>query len=464
MKNNPNIGPVPSDEEPSDFSGSAGLIGNPHRAQRAPASPEASTLDREAVSRPVAEAESPGSAGGWRHTFSSLDNREFRFLWLGMLFMSGGMQMDFMAMGYLVYDLTSSPFILGLVEASAALTVLTLGLFGGAFADRVQHKLLIQSAQVTLVVVALFIASSIATESVTWFHMLAASMVHGALFSFMMPARLAIIPRLVGQERLTNAMALYAAAMGGTSMLAPAVAGGLYVLIGPQGVYFVIAAMHIVAIGFTVLIPNADGGASKPSEPVIRDILAGLTYIRGNPLVLVLLVVGLLTMILVFPFRVMIPVFVVDIYHRGPEAMGLMVAVMGLGSLAGSLFVASLREGRRGLILIISIFMAAFALLLVALVPIYFAAVGFMLLLGLGDAGRRTLNQALIMEETAEAYRGRIMSVFMMHFGLMPLGLLPAGVAAEFLGARVTIGIMAALLLVISVLVLATQRRLRVTP
>ena len=374
------------------------------------------------------------------------------------------MQMDFMAMGYLVYDLTSSPFKLGLVEASAALTVLTLGLFGGAIADRAQHKLLIQAGQITLVVVALFVASSIATETATWFHMLAASMMHGALFSFMMPARLAIVPQLVGQDRLTNAMALYAAAMSGTSMLAPAAAGGLYALVGPGGLYFVIATMHITAVAITLLIPKASDGVVKPSQPVLRDIQAGLSYIRGNPLVLVLLIVGLLTMMLVFPFRVMIPVFVDDIYHCGPEAMGLMVAVMGLGAPSGSLFVASLREGRRGLILITSIFMSAVALLLVALVPIYLAAVGFMLLLGLGDAGRRTLDQSLIMEKTAEAYRGRIMSVFMMHFGLMPLGLLPADVAAEYLEPRVTIGIMAVLLLGISTIVLTTQGRLRKMP
>ena len=374
------------------------------------------------------------------------------------------MQMDFMAMGYLVYDLTASPFKLGLVEASAALMVLTLGLFGGAIADRVRHKLLIQLGHVSLAVVALLVALSVAVGTVTWLHLLAASMMNGALLSFMMPARLAIIPQLVGQSRLTNAMALYAAAMSGMGMLAPAAAGGLYALVGPDGVYFIIAILHAVAIAFTSMIPKADGGVVKPSEPVLKDIQAGLWYIWRNPLVLVLLIVGLLTMLLVFPFRVMIPVFVVDLYQRGPEAMGLMVAVMGLGALSGSLFVASLRKGRRGLILIISLFMSAAALLLVTLVPIYYAAVGFMLLLGLGDAGRRTLNQSLIMEMTEEAYRGRIMSVFMMHFGLMPLGLLPAGVAAEYFGPRVTIGIMATLLLVISTLVLTTQRRLRNTP
>ena len=458
MKNDSRFGPDPGDEDPS-------AVPNPaRRIQGEPSSPGASPKDRNASSQPVAGTQGPAPASGWRATFSSLSNREFRYLWLGMLFMAGVMQMDFMAMGYLVYDLTSSPFILGLVEAAAALTVLTLGLFGGAVADRVQHKLLIQMGQVTLVVVALFVASSIATGTVTWFHMLAASMMHGALFSFMMPARLAIIPQLVDQDRLTNAMALYAAAMSGTSMLAPAAAGGLYVLVGPQGLYFVVATMHIVAVAITFLIPKADGGVIKPSQPMLMDIQAGLSYIWGNPLVLVLLIVGLLTMMLVFPFRVMIPVFVVDIYSRGPEAMGLMVAVMGLGSLAGSLFVASLRRGRRGLILIVSTFMSAVALLLVALFPIYFAAVGFMLLLGLGDAGRRSLNQSLIMEETAEAYRGRIMSVFMMHFGLMPLGLLPAGAAAQYFGPRVTIGIMGALLLAISTLVLTTQRRLRKMP
>ena len=194
---------------------------------------------------------------------------------------------------------------------------------------------------------------------------------------------------------------------------------------------------------------------------MLSDIKAELDYIWKSPLVLVLLVMGLTKALLAMPFRFLLPVFVVDIYNRDADALGLLVSIMGLGSLAGSLFIASIGRWRRGLLLLIGSFMSGIGLLLVSLIPMYFVAVGIMVLLGLGDAGRRTLNQALIMETVEDQYRGRVMSVFMMNFGLMLLGVLPAGIIAEFFGGQVAIGILAVALLVATTLILVTQKRLR---
>ena len=113
------------------------------------------------------------------------------------------------------------------------------------------------------------------------------------------------------------------------------------------------------------------------------------------------------------------------------------------------------------MLLIMGSFLSGIALLMVAAIPIYWAAVLIMLLLGLGDAGRRTLNQALIMENVEDQYRGRVMSVFMMNFGLMPLGVLPAGIVAQFWGGQVAVGILAVLLLVATFLIYGTQKILR---
>ena len=181
----------------------------------------------------------------------------------------------------------------------------------------------------------------------------------------------------------------------------------------------------------------------------------------NSPVVLILLVMGLATALLAMPFRFLMPVFVVDIYGRGPESLGLLVTIMGLGSLVGALFIASIGSKRRGLLLLAGSFISAIALMLVAAIPLYYAAAGLMVLLGLGDAGRRTLNQALIMEEVDDEYRGRVMSVFMMNFGLMPLGVLPAGALAERFGGQFAIMILGALLLLTTTVVLVTQRRLR---
>ena len=404
--------------------------------------------------------------GGWRQTFSSLANREFRILWFGMLFLMGAMQMQMIARGYLTYELTGSPALLGVVSAGFALPMLLLSLFGGAFADRLERKRIIQLGQVGAALIALFVGVSVSTETVTWYHLLAASMLQGAVFSFLMPARQAIIPQLVGQERLGNAMALNAMGMSATTLVAPAVAGVLYgniygyVPIGPDGVYYTITAMCVIATLLTGRLPKLTGGGTGRAG-VLSDIRAGLSYIRRSPLVMALLVIGLTSTVLAMPFRFLMPIFIVDIYGLGPESMGLMVSIMGLGSLGGSLFIAALGNWRRGRLLILSAFMSGIALMLVAVLPFYQVALGLMVLLGLGDAGRRTLNQSLIMEVSEDQYRGRVMSVFMTNFALIPLGVLPAGIAAEFLGGQLTVGILAGLLIATTAIILITQKGLR---
>ena len=398
---------------------------------------------------------------GWRATFHTLRNREFRFLWLGMLFLMFGIQMQMIVRGYLAYEITSSPFILGLVNAGFAIPMLSLSLFGGALADRVERKRVIQAGQLVSVVLAVFIGVSIFTETISWIHLFGVSMAQGALFSFVMPARQALVPHLVGKDNLTNAMSLDAAAMSVTTLLAPAIGGGLYNVIGPDGVYFLIAGCGVAAMLLTSLVSASGGSASRPSVPMFSDILEGLKYVVRSPIVLILLMMGLATALLAMPFRFLMPVFVVDVYERGPESLGLLVTIMGVGSLVGALFIASMGKRRRGLTLLAGSFISGIALVLVAAIPLYYVAASLMVLMGLGDAGRRTLNMALIMEEVDDRYRGRVMSVFMMNFGLMPLGVLPAGAIAQRMGGQFVIGMLGVLLLLTTALILVTQRRLR---
>ena len=376
--------------------------------------------------------------------------------------MMGGMQMQMLARSYLVYDITGSAGKLGLVAAGSAIPMLTLALFGGAIADRMDRKLIIQLGQTIGAVLALAVAIMIIAGYVTWQLLFLASVVQGAMFAFMMPARQAIIPQLVGKKNLSNAMALNAAAMSAMTLTAPAVAGGLYAFAGPHNVYFVIAVLGGLSVVFTSFVKMPENvGEVKSKRPMMNDIREGLVYIWHSPIVRVLLVMGLATTLLAMPFRFLMPVFVVDVYRLGPDSMGLLVAVMGGGSLAGSLFIATIGQWRRGLLLILGSFASALALLLLALFPFYFAAAAIMVLLGLGDAGRRTINQSLIMEEVEDRYRGRVMSVFMMNFGLMPLGVLPTGFLIDYLGPQFAIGILAVLLFGVSAYMLITQKQLR---
>ena len=371
------------------------------------------------------------------------------------------MQMQMLARAYLVYELTDhNAAILGIVSAANALPLLVLALFGGVIADRLEGKRIIQLSQISLALLALFIALSIATDTATWYHLLGGAILHGALVSFMMPARQAIIPQLVGQQGISNAMALNAAGMSAATVMAPAIAGNVYAYLGAEGAYYVITGLFLLSVILTTFLPHIDAKGTGPRS-MMADIKAGLSYIGRSPLVMVLLVTAMATTMLAMPFRFLMPVFVVDVYNRGPEDMGLLLTMMGVGTLIGSLFIAAIGQWHRGLLLLAGGAISGLTLLSVALFPFYYLAVGLMLFLGLGDAGRRALNQALVMEVAEDAYRGRVWSVFMMNFGLTPLGVLPAGLASEYLGGQVAIGILAVLLLFTVAVLLLSQRRLR---
>ena len=433
------------------------------RTEAAPPKNGASVTSRPRSGEPPAPGTAAGAsaASGWRYTFASLDNRDFRLLWAGMLFMMGGFQMGMIAQGFLVYEITGSAKILGLVSAGWAIPMLSLTLFGGALADRLERKPIIQVGQAVSALVSLAVAVSISAGILEWPHLLIASMFNGVMFAFVGPARQAIIPQIVGQERISNAIALNSAAMSSMALIAPAIAGVLYAAIGPEGVYYVMVGMWIVAVSLTTAIHKPAKMAARAQSAILKDIKAGLSYVSKNRMILLLLGVMLSTVILSQPFQSLLPVFVVDVYGLESEAFGLLVSMIGLGSLLGSLTIASLGRWRRGLLVILGGFMASFALFLVALIPVYSVAVGIMVLIGLGNIAPMALITALIMERSEEQYRGRMMSIIMIMWGLMPLGVMPLGIAVDAIGGRQTVGFMSVALFVVFSVVLLTQRRLR---
>ena len=426
-----------------------------------PEEAEAMDLQASTAAKTAGDVAPAKPSSGFRYAFSSLKNRDFLYLWLGMLCLMGGVQMQMIARGYLVYDITERPVLLGVVNAGMAVPILVLALSGGAIADRFDRKRIVQGGQALNMTIALVVAILITTNTVTWIHLLAASMIQGGMWSFMMPARQAIIPEIVGEQNITNALALNAAGMSAMTLLSPALGGTLYASLGPDGVYYVITGLGFMAVVFTTMVGYEGSGPARPDVAMVGDIKEGLSHIMRNPMVLLLLAMALVTTLFAMPFRLLIPVFVVEMYGRGPEALGLLVSMMGLGSLVGAMGIASLGKWKRGLLLILGSFMSGIGLLMVAIFPIYLAAAGIMLILGLGDATRRTLNQTLMMEVVEDRYRGRLMGVFMMNFGLMPLGVLPVAFAIEVFGSERVVALLGISLLLIATVVLVTQKRLR---
>ena len=197
-------------------------------------------------------------------TFESLSIRNFRYLWFGSLLGMSGFQMQAFARTIFVDELTGSAFITSLVGMGWAPTLLIFSLVGGVVGDRVERRMVIQASQAAAAFLTFLMATLIALDMIHWTHMLMASMVQGALFSFQMPARQAVLPIIVGKKRLTNAIALSAGAMSLTGIVAPGIAGVLYNVGGPEAVYYCVGGMSAMAVLITGLLPRI------PPEAVTR--------------------------------------------------------------------------------------------------------------------------------------------------------------------------------------------------
>ncbi|MDP6771651.1 MAG: MFS transporter, partial [Anaerolineales bacterium] len=404
--------------------------------------------------------DTPG-ARSWKNTFTSLKNRGYFFLWLGMIAMMASVQMQMVARGYLVYDLTSSASLLGIVTAGSALPILALALFGGAIADRINKKWVVQTSQGLMCLLSVVVGILIFTESVTWVHLLISSTLQGAVWAFLMPARQALIPELVGKQELSNAIALNAAGMSAMTLIAPTIAGVIYAIWGVGIVYIIIASLAGMGLILTSMVHVTSIVRRVEHKDMGSDIMHGLKYVMKSPLIRLLILVGLVSALLIMPIRFLLPVLVVEIYHLRVDALGVLLSAMGVGALVGSLFIAWVGRWKRGGMLIAGTFGSGVAMLLLAILPFYIAGILLMLILGLGDAARRGLNQALVMDQVSEAYRGRVMSLYMMNFGLMPLGVLPLGIIADLWGPQIAVAILGIILTVVGVGLFSTQVKLR---
>ncbi len=373
-----------------------------------------------------------------------------------------GMNMQMLARSFLAWELTGSEIMVGLVGAGFAPPILLFSLFGGTVADRVDKKRLIQIGQLGTGTLALLIALSIVSGTIAIWQLIAASVVQGILFAFMMPARQAIIPQLVEKEQLSNAVALNASGMALMTLAAPAVAGLIYAAGGPEATYFTITGLNIGAVLLTSLLKPAVAVASVRSKRMWKDVKEGISYARTNRTVSMLLLVALSTTIFAMPLRMLLPIQIDEVFNRDVESLGILLAMIGLGALLGSLFIAGLKKSQhRGYVLLAATAMSGVAILAAGINPSYYLAIVIMVLVGLGDAGRRSLNASLIMENSDSDHRGRVMGLYMMNFGLIPLGTVPMAALGALIGIQWAFAIAGGLLVLAAVAMTVLTPRVR---
>ena len=375
--------------------------------------------------------------------------------------MMGAVNIQMVARGYLAWEISHSAISVAFIGAGFAPPILILSIFGGVVADRLERKKILQIGQFGMLLIALTIAFSIKTNTVSIYHLFAASIAQGTIWAFLMPARQAIISQLVGKKQLTNAVALNASGMSLTTLISPAIGGMIYGVFGVEFAYYSIAFLSGTAILFTSLIPNIPK-LSRSGKKVWVEMKEGISYVNTNKTVMWLIVLAMTTTLLGMPFRTLLPVQIDEIFKAGPEALGLLMSMIGLGALLGSLFIAGMKQNQsRGLTLLVTSFISGIAILINSMVTQYWLALLLMIVLGVGDSGRRTLNSSLLMEHTDDNYRGRVMGIYMMNFGLIPVGVIPLGFIAEFAGVQIAFACAGALLILSSLAVTLSTDKIR---
>jgi predicted MFS family arabinose efflux permease len=278
-----------------------------------------------------------------------------------------------------------------------------------------------------------------------------------------------MLPEVIGRERLTNAVALNAAGMNAMRLLAPSAGGFLIAAFGPHWVYFGITGLYIYASALLMLVPShsatADEGAAGEGAAKSRggwgDLVDGFRYIVGDPVLRLLLVTAIVFAVFSMPFLFLLPGFVASVLDAGPQQLGLLMTLMGVGSLLGSMAVAALPARGRGRIFLFSGVLLGVALIAFSISTSFWVTAAIMFVVGIGDAGRQSLSMVLVQVYVQDAYRGRVMAVYMMQRSFATLGTFFVGIAASLVGIQWAIGTLSAALVVAALGLLLLVPRLR---
>jgi len=400
-------------------------------------------------------------------TFDSLGDRAFRWYFYSMCGWFAAMNMQMVVRGWLVFNLTGSYAALGLVSLANAIPGLLLSLPGGVVADKVMKKRAVQLGQVLNMATAFVLAALMIGGLIEFWHLLLGAVAQGGVNAIIMPSRQSMIPEFIEDDRLMNAIALNTAAVNVMRLIAPAFGGLMLAVTGPGWVYLVIASLYLWS-GVTLgpvpgkkPAPSAQQTIPGAVRDGLREIALGLRYIRGQRVVLLVLSLNLAIVLFSQPYQMLLPGFATDVLGAGPGRLGILMSATGIGALVGSLLIASMPSRKRGLILMISALVMGAALIAFSVSTWYWVTLPIMMVIGFGQSGRMSLGSVLLQSYTEPAYRGRVMSIYMLEFSLMAFMVFVVGFVANFLGIQLALGVSSAILLmiVLGALVLSPRAR-----
>ena len=368
---------------------------------------------------------------------AALNNRQFLHYWLAITLALTGLWIRITVQGYLVYEMTSDKFLLGLVGFLSALPVLLLSPVVGVVVDRFERRKVLFVTQAFIAANLFVLATLDALDILRVSHILVISTLAGAASAFDWPARLALVPNMVEDHELQSAVALNSAAFNGARIVGPVIGGMLIAVIGTAACFYLSAFAFLpsMVVLLTLSIDRALP-SGEPSSP-LRTIMDGYRYIWNYPTLRSLLSVDLIPVIFGMSFFALLPALTRDVYGRGSEGLGFLYAADGAGAFLGVMLVAALTTlRRRGRLVMLFVFLFAVIQILFSFAPTLWIGMVLIFALGLVSALYGTLADTLIQTIIDDQYRGRVMAVWSTFWGLTPIGYLQIGIVAEQWGTQ----------------------------
>ncbi|HEY6515942.1 MAG TPA: MFS transporter [Steroidobacteraceae bacterium] len=377
------------------------------------------------------------------HTWRALRHRNFRLFFFGQSTSLIGTWMTRLATAWLVYRLTHSALLLGVVSFSGQIVSFLLGPFAAVWVERLERRRLLVVTQAAAAVQSLALAALTLAHIITLGEIIALMVFQGLINAFDMPGRQSFLVQMVEDRGdLANAIAINSSMVNGARLIGPAIGGLIIATLGEGWCFLIDGVSYIAVIGSLLLMRLAAlNGRGQAGQSLLQELREGWNYVRGfQPIRTVLLLLAL-TCLMGWPYSVLLPVFAGNVLHGGAHTLGWLTAASGAGAFCSALSLA-MRKSIKGLTRTLQ---AAVALLGVGLIffglsHVLWLSLVLMVVVGFGIIQAAAVCNTIVQSLVPDAMRARVMGYYTMaFFGAAPFGSLLAGALAEHIGAPHTV-------------------------
>ena len=384
----------------------------------------------------------PAPLAGWRRVFTALRHRNYRLFFFGQLISLIGTWMDKTAEGWLIYQLTGSKILLGVVAAAGTAPMVVFSFWGGSIADRRPKRSILVVTQSCSMCLAFVEAFLVWTHLIQPWQLVILATFGGIIMAFDMPARQAFAIEMTSREDLMNTISLNSSIVNGARLIGPSLAGVIMARLGIAPCFFFNGLSFLAVIAGLLMMNPPRMTPSVRTGSALRHALGGLAYVRHNRRVFTLLSLFSVVGIFGWSYSVLMPAYARDVLNLGATGYGTLMSASGLGALAGALVTAAIGQAmpRRPAVLG-GVWLFAGMLFLFSITRVYALDLLFLALAGFGMMIFFSTSNTLIQTSVPDEMRGRVMGVWALIFGgMVPVGSLEAGTLAHWVGTPATIG------------------------